>query len=71
MIEGFRMDLDTLEEFYTRCMARNANTEAERLAIMRELVGELRAIKLNEKDIKNQLRGKKVLHVKRSPTNED
>lgn len=64
------MNLDTLEEFYTRCAARNAVTEAERLVIMRELVEELRVIKLNEKDITNRLRGKKVLHVKRSPTNE-
>lgn len=65
-MEGFRMNLDTAEEFYLRCMARKAVTEEERLAILRELVQELRAVKLNEKDLKRQLRGKKVLVVKKS-----
>jgi hypothetical protein len=62
-MEGFRMDADTAEEFFRRCDARKAVTESERLAILKELVAELRAIKLNEKDLENQLRGKKVLKV--------
>jgi len=33
------------------------------LAILKELVKEFRVVKLNEKDIKNQLRGKKVLKI--------
>ena len=67
MSEGFLLNLDTVEEFFTRCATRNAITEKDRVAILKELVTELRAIKLNEKDLKNQLRGKKVLVVKKEP----
>lgn len=62
-MEGFRMDVDTAEEFFRRCETRGAITREERTAILKELVYELRAIKLNHKDLKNQLRGKKVLKV--------
>lgn len=63
-MEGFRMDLETAEEFYRRCIAREAKTEEERYMILNELVYELRAIKLNEQDLKNNLRGKKILRIK-------
>jgi hypothetical protein len=66
-MEGFRMDLDTAEEFFKRCTEREAVTETERIAILRELVQELRAIKLNETDMQRQLRGKKVLRIKKEP----
>ena len=62
-MEGFCMNLETAEEFYSRCLARNAVTEKERVAILKELVAELRAVKLNEKDISNRLRGKNVLRI--------
>ena len=62
-MEGFRMNVDTAEEFFLRCMARKAVTQEDRLAILKELVKEFRVVKLNEKDIKNQLRGKKVLKI--------
>jgi hypothetical protein len=62
-MEGFRMNLDTVEEFFKRCETRMAKTEKERLAILRELVKELRVVKLNETDLKRQLRGKKVLKI--------
>jgi hypothetical protein len=64
-MEGFRMNVDTAEEFFLRCVARKATTEKERLAILNELVQELRTVRLNEKDLKRQLRGKKVIVVKR------
>lgn len=63
MSEGFQMNVDTAEEFFKRCIDRKASTEAQRVAILEELVNELRAIRLNEKDIANQLRNKKVLKV--------
>lgn len=63
MTEGFQMNLETAEEFYRRCVERKAETELERVAILQELVAELRAIKLNAKDLKNQVRGKKVLEI--------
>lgn len=62
-MEGFRLDVDTAEEFFKRCEARKAVTREERTAILEELVRELRAIKLNEKDLKNQIRGKKVMKI--------
>lgn len=62
-MEGFGMNLETAEEFFRRCQERGTVTEAERVAVLTELVKELRAIKLNEKDIKNQVRGKKVLKI--------
>lgn len=70
MIEGFRMDLDTAYEFYKRCGERNANTEESRIAILQELQKELRVIKLNEQDLKNTLRGKNVLVVKKEENND-
>ena len=72
-MEGFQVDVDTLEEFFRRREARKAVTEEERIAILKELVYELRAVKLNDKDIKNRLRGKKVLGIgfKKEPKNED
>jgi hypothetical protein len=62
-MEGFRMNLDTAEEFFLRCMAKKATTVTERLAILEELKRELRVVKLDEKDMKRQIRGKKVLRV--------
>jgi hypothetical protein len=63
MIEGFQMDLATAEEFFIRCLTRKSDTEAERIEILKELVAELRAVKLNEKDLKRRVRGKKVLGI--------
>lgn len=63
-MEAFRMDLDTAEEFYRRCIVRKAATRKEKMEILKELVYELRAIKLNEWDLKNTIRGKKVLRIK-------
>ena len=62
-MEGYRMDADTAEEFFRRCEARGATSREARTAVLKELVYELRAIKLNDKDLKNQLRGKKVLRI--------
>ena len=63
-MEAYRLTLEAAEEFYKRCAERRAITEPERVAILDELMHELRAIKLNEKDIENQIRGKNVLHIK-------
>ena len=66
-MEGYRLNLDTAEEFFTRCAARNAITREERTAVLAELVKELRAIKLNDKDMKNQLRGKNIFVIGKKP----
>ena len=63
---GFMMTLEVAEDFYRRCIARNAHSEAERMVILNEIVNELMAIKLTKQDLKRQLKGKKILHVKRS-----
>jgi hypothetical protein len=62
-MEGYLINLETMEEYFNRCEERKAVTREEREAILVELVKELRAIKLNDKDMKNQLRGKRVLKI--------
>jgi hypothetical protein len=62
---GFRLDLDSTEEFFRRCIARKADTIEERMMILNELVYELRALKLNEEDLKKLTKGKKIMHVKK------
>lgn len=37
------MDLDTLEDFYTRCIARNATTLEEKNMVLMELFAEKKA----------------------------
>lgn len=69
-IAGFRLDIDTAEEFFRRCAARKAETREERVAILKELVYELRAIKLTGQDLKRHLRGKKVLKIESRPKEE-
>jgi hypothetical protein len=61
---GYRMTLDDTIEFYQRCIDRKATTRDAKMAILKELQTELRAIALNEKDLENQLRNKKVLKIK-------
>ena len=65
-MQGFLMTPEICEDFFRRCIARGAKTEAEKVLILNEIVNELTAIKLNEKDLKRYLKGKKVLHIKRS-----
>jgi hypothetical protein len=61
---GFQLTPDAAMEFFQRCIERKANTLEERMAIMKELQKELRAIYLNEKDVERRIRGKKVLRIK-------
>ena len=63
---GFRMDLDTAEIFFKRCLERKAETEIERISILQELVAEMRALKVTEEDLSKLTKGKKVLRVSRS-----
>jgi hypothetical protein len=60
---GFRLDVDSLEEFFLRCIARKAETREERMIVLKELVYELRAIKLTGQDVKRMMKGKKVLKI--------
>lgn len=45
---AFLFDLDTLEEFYKRCMAVNANTEEDKNRILVELLAENKIAYLGE-----------------------
>ena len=73
---AYTMSLDTLEEFFTRCVKEGVGdlktskfTEAEfiqkRCEIMDALVKELRAIKLTENDTKRALKSKKIIGFKK------
>lgn len=61
---AYRLDLDTAEEFYRRCAARGAETREARMVILKELVYEMRALKLTQQDLKMLTKGKKILHIK-------
>lgn len=55
-MEGFRMNLDTAEEFFKRCIERKADTEEARIVLLKELQAELRVIKLTEADLERMAR---------------
>lgn len=61
---GFLTNIGVAEEFFKRCLEREAVTEEERNKILLELVAELKAVKLTEEDVTKQVRNKKVLIVK-------
>lgn len=64
-IIGFQLTLDLLEEFYRRCIETGAETKEAKIKILKEL----KAVGLNETDLKRRIKGKKVLTIKHS--NED
>jgi hypothetical protein len=63
-MKGFMMNLDVAEQFFKRCAEAKAETKAERLAIMAQLIHEENVKILDEKGLKKTLAGKKVLRVK-------
>lgn len=66
-IRGWLLNAEVLEEFFNRCEKQEAITRPEREKIMDELVAELRAIHLNETDLKRTLKNKKALVIRRKP----
>ena len=64
-IVGFMGNLDFAEEFFTRCQKLNPDTRENRVKLLEEMVKELKAIRMNEKDIKRQTKGKKVIVIKK------
>jgi len=67
---GFRMNLDTAEAFYKRCIERKAESREERMKVLEELVAEMRALKVTEEDIAMLSKGKKILRIKGDKTND-
>lgn len=63
-LEGFLMNAEMAMEFFQRCNASNAKTLEERTAILHAMQKELKVVKLDEKAIKNQIRGKRLLQIK-------
>lgn len=72
-IKGFMMSLDDAEEFFKRCAEAKANTHAERMAIMNQLLHERNIKILNQDRIKKVLTTKKALyiHTKRGDNGRD
>lgn len=66
---GFRMTAEHAEEFFKRCIDRKAETIEARMAIMEELIKELKALYLNPTDLKRMVRNKKILEIK--PKNDE
>ncbi len=64
-MKGFLMTLEIAEKFYKCCLEKEAITEEERLKVMNELIHEEKIKILKEQQIKDLVKGKKVLHVKK------
>jgi hypothetical protein len=65
---NFLLTLDTAEEFWGRCLKRNACTYEERIVIMEEMMAERKAFKQTDEQIRKRLTGKKVLRIKCKPS---
>lgn len=69
-MEYFAMDPATAEEFFSRCLYKEAITEPERLKVMRELIAEKKQILAGqtnlskEEFVKKLSKGANVLVVK-------
>jgi hypothetical protein len=61
---GFRLTPENAEEFFKRCIDRNAETLEAKMAIMEELIKELRALYLNPQDLRRIVRNKRILVIK-------
>lgn len=66
-MKGFVMTLEVAEKFYKRCGEQKATTEAERLAILKELIHEenIKILK-DENAIKKELDGKRISIIRRA-----
>lgn len=62
---GFLMNADTAYEFFLRCEKRNALSHEDRMKVLKELQQEFRTVALNEEDLTRQVKGKKILRIKR------
>lgn len=47
-MKAFMMTAEIAQQFFERCIQRNAQTDEERIKILEELVKELQAIRMNE-----------------------
>jgi hypothetical protein len=64
-MKGFEMSLDTAMRFYKLCAETGAKTIEERLKIMNRLIHEENIRILNEKQIIDTCKTKKVLRIKK------
>ena len=62
-MKAFVMTDKIAKKFFTRCLEREAITEAERIKIMHELIHEENIKVLKEEQLHSLLEGKKVLVV--------
>ncbi len=66
MLGGFIMTADVACQFFQRCIEREAIKPEERMAILKELVEEHKAKALSVDEIKETVKDKTVLQVKRA-----
>lgn len=68
---GFMMTLEVAEEFFNRCIMKEAITKEERLQVLKELVKEKQAKELNNAEFNDVLLNKKILVVKKNEKSKD
>lgn len=66
-VAGFLTTLEQAEEFFKRCLDKEAVTLPERLAILEQMQKERRVFAQSEKQLEARLNGKNVLRVKHTP----
>lgn len=59
------------EEFFLRCLKKEANTKVERISILKELVFESKAKELTKSETEDKIRNKKVLIIKNKRKNNE
>lgn len=62
---AFLGTLDFAEEFFTRCGLLKPDNLENRKKLLEEMVGEMKAIRMNEQDVKQYVKGKGVAFFKR------
>ena len=65
-MNGFLTTLEQAEEFFNRCLKKEAITLEERLAILKEMQKERRVFEQTEEQLKKRMEGKNVLKIKKN-----
>ena len=62
---GFAMTPEIAELFFTRCVEKEAVTQEERIIILKNLVDEHHVKVLNKQQLKDVIKDKKIVVIKR------
>ncbi len=63
---AFLTNLKVASEFFERCSTLKEDTRENREKLLEEMVKELKAVRMNETDVKRYVKGKKVAVVRKA-----